>query len=203
MTRLGKKLLILPALAGLCVAADKDATPFRPKPAAEYPNSTRQEGLRVAADPYTTVEQTKPAFGKLNPNVHGVVPILLVMQNEGKNVIKLDTLKVEYVDSHKNRLMSIPAQELPYLKPPERPTVKATPIPPIFQRKKKNELTAIELDQRSWGAKMLPPGESANGFFYFQAIHEPGAMLYITGIRNAATGQELFYFEVPLDPRDR
>jgi hypothetical protein len=44
---------------------------------------------------------------------------------------------------------------------------------------------------------MLPPGESANGFFYFQAIHEPGAMLYITGIRNAATGQELFYFEVP------
>ncbi len=155
----------------------------------------------MAAEAYTSAEQTKPPFGKLNPNVHGVVPILLVMQNEGKNVIKLDGLKVEYIDSRKNRLMSIPAQELPYLKPPERPTVKAHPIPPIFQRKKKNELTAIELDQRSWGAKMLPPGESANGFFYFQAIHEPGAMLYITGIRNAATGQELFYFELPLEPK--
>ena len=48
---------------------------------------------------------------------------------------------------------------------------------------------------------MLPPGESANGFFYFQAIPESGATLYITGIRNAATGQELFYFELPLDPK--
>ena len=173
--------------------------PFRPKPAAEYTRNTRQEGLRIAVEVYSTAEQTKSAFGKLNPNTHGVLPVLLVMQNEGKNVIKLDTLKVEYVDADKNHLTSIPAPELPYLKPPERPTVKASPIPPIFQRKKKNELTAIELDQRSWGAKMLPPGESANGFFYFQAIPESGGMLYITGIRNASTGQELFYFELPLD----
>jgi hypothetical protein len=201
MTRLGKKLLILPACLAICFAADKDAAAFHPKPAAEYSNSTRQEGLRVAAEAYLTTEQTKPPFGKLNPNVHGVLPILVVMQNEGKHALKFDAMKVEYIDPHKNHLMNIPAQELPYLKPPERPTVQARPIPPIFQRKKKNELTAIELDQRSWGAKMLPPGESANGFFYFQAVHEPGATLYITGIRNAATGQELFYFEIPLDPK--
>src|SRR5262249_4270298 len=162
---------------------------------------TRQEGLRIGAEAYTTAEQTKGPFGKLNPNVHGVLPILVVMQNEGKNAIKLDTVKVEYIDSHKNRLMSIPAPELPYLKAPERPTVQARTIPPIFQRKKKNELTAIELDQRSWGAKMLPPGESGNGFFYFQAVHEPGATLYITGLRNASTGQEMFYFEIPLEPK--
>ncbi len=201
MTRLGKKLLILPAWLGLCIAAEKDIAPFRPKPAADYPGNTRQEGLRVAAEAYTYADQTKVAFGKLNPNTHGVLPILLVIQNEGKSVIKLDTLKVEYVDAGTNRLISISAQELPFLKAPERPTVKASPIPPIFQRKKKNELTAIELDQRSWGAKMLPPGESANGFFYFQAVHEAGASLYITGIRNAATGQELFYFELPLEPK--
>ncbi len=201
MTRLGKKLLILPAWLGLCMAAEKDVAPFRPKPAAEYPNSTRQEGLRIAAEPFTYDDQTKAAFGKLNPTKYGVLPILLLMQNDGKAVIKLETVKVEYVDAQKNHLTSISAQELPFLKAPERPTVKASPIPPIFQRKKKNELTAIELDQRSWGAKMLPPGESANGFFYFQAVHEAGASLYITGIRNAATGQELFYFEIPLEPK--
>lgn len=201
MTRLGKKLLILPACVAFCFAADKDVAPFKPKPAAEYSNSTRQEGLRIAAEAYTSAEQTRPPFGKLNPNVHGVLPILVIMQNESKNVIKFDAMKVEYIDGQKNQLINIPATELPYLKAPERPTVKAHPIPPIFQRKKKNELTAIELDQRSWGAKMLPPGESANGFFYFQAVHEPGAKIYITGIRNAATGQELFYFEIPLDPK--
>lgn len=201
MNRLGnKKLTILLALPALCLtAADKEAAPFRVKPANEYPNSTRQEGLRVAAEAFTSAGQTRPPFGKLNPNEHGVLPILLVMQNEGKNVIKLEGIKVEYVDAEKRHIESIPAKDLPYLKPPERPTVKANPIPPVFQRKKKNALTAIELDQRSFGAKMLPPGDSATGFFYFQSDHRPGASLYITGLVNGTSGQEMFYFEVKLD----
>lgn len=202
MTRLGKKLLILPAWAMLCAsAADKDAPVFRPKPAAEYPNSTRQEGLRMGAEIFGSADQTKGAFGKLNPNEHGVLPVLVVMQNDSKNVIRLEGLKIEVIDSNKDRWQNIPPQELPYLKPPERPTVKASPIPPIFQRKKKNALTAIELDQRGFAAKMLPPGESASGFFYFQTPNEPGLTLYLTGLRNAATGQELFYFEIPLDKK--
>ncbi len=45
---------------------------------------------------------------------------------------------------------------------------------------------------------MLPAGESAHGFFYFQAIHKPGAKLYVTGLREAATNNDLFYFEIPL-----
>lgn len=200
MNRLGKKLTILPALAALCLtAADKDAPAFRVKPAAEYANSTRQEGLRLAAEAFTSAEQNKAPFGKLNPNEHGVLPILLVMQNEGKNVIKLEGIRVEYIDAEKRKIENIPAKELPYLKPVERPTVKANPIPPVFQRKKKNALTAIELDQRAFGAKMLPPGDSASGFFYFQSDHRPGAKLYITGLVNGATGQEMFYFEVALD----
>jgi hypothetical protein len=201
MTRLGKKLLILPAWTMLCIAAGKDAAPFRTKPAAEYSNNMRQEGLRLGAEAYTSAEQTKPPFGKLNPNDHGVLPILVVMHNEGKNVIKLDGLKVEYVDAQKRHVINIPASQLPYLKSPDRPKVSANPIPPIFQRKKKNELAAPELDQRGFAAKMLPPGESAHGFFYFQSTHEPGAMLYLTGMVNAASGQEMFYFEVPLDPK--
>lgn len=153
----------------------------------------------MAAEAFSTAEQTKAPFGKLNPNEHGVLPVLLVLQNEGKTVIKLDQIKVEYVDAEKRHIESIPAQELPYLKPPERPTVKAHPIPPVFQRKKKNALTAVELDQRAFGAKMLPPGDAVSGFFYFQSDHRPGASVYITGLRNAATGQEMFYFEIPLN----
>jgi hypothetical protein len=46
---------------------------------------------------------------------------------------------------------------------------------------------------------MLPPGETASGFFYFQATHRPGATLYLTGIKEAGTQRDLFYFEIPLD----
>jgi hypothetical protein len=46
---------------------------------------------------------------------------------------------------------------------------------------------------------MLPPGDSAYGFFYFQTGHSRGTSLYISGIREAQSGKELFYFEIPLD----
>ena len=46
---------------------------------------------------------------------------------------------------------------------------------------------------------MLPPGQSASGFFYFQSPHRPGSVLYITGIREAATRRELFYVEIPFE----
>jgi len=46
---------------------------------------------------------------------------------------------------------------------------------------------------------MLPPGELASGFFYFQTPHRPGGVLYITGIREASTRRELFYFEIPFE----
>jgi hypothetical protein len=46
---------------------------------------------------------------------------------------------------------------------------------------------------------MLPAHESANGFFYFQARMLPGAHLYLTGIQQAASGKDVFYFEIPLE----
>ena len=46
---------------------------------------------------------------------------------------------------------------------------------------------------------MLPAHESANGFFYFQTEHRPGAKFYLTGIKVASTGKDILYFEIPLD----
>jgi hypothetical protein len=45
---------------------------------------------------------------------------------------------------------------------------------------------------------MLPPGDSASGFFYFEAKSEAGDKLYLNGVRDARSGQELLYFEFPL-----
>jgi len=56
-----------------------------------------------------------------------------------------------------------------------------------------------QFEGRAFGAKMLPPGESAHGFVYFFTGHRTGSRIYLTGIQQAATGKELFYFDVPLD----
>jgi hypothetical protein len=46
---------------------------------------------------------------------------------------------------------------------------------------------------------MLPAGESASGCFYFQTRFRGGSTLFLSGLRQAASGKELFYFELPLE----
>ena len=36
---------------------------------------------------------------------------------------------------------------------------------------------------------------------YFQVEHRSGAILYVTGIEEAGSGKDLFYFELPLDEK--
>ena len=63
---------------------------------------------------------------------------------------------------------------------------------------KKNPLAAEEIVSRAFAAKMLPPGESAFGFLYFQTGHRDGSRIYITGVQDATTGEDLLYFDLPL-----
>jgi hypothetical protein len=45
---------------------------------------------------------------------------------------------------------------------------------------------------------MLPPGQSASGFFYFQTGFTRSSSIYVSGLKDAKSGEELFYFEIPL-----
>jgi hypothetical protein len=72
-----------------------------------------------------------------------------------------------------------------------------SPIP-LPHGSKKGPLNTVEIEGRGFSARLLPEGGSVNGFFYFQTEHRPGCSLYITGIKDAASGKDYFYFEVPL-----
>ena len=50
----------------------------------------------------------------------------------------------------------------------------------------------------AFAADTLPPGNSASGFFYFQAESQPQATIYLSGITEAGSGRALLYFEVPV-----
>ena len=62
----------------------------------------------------------------------------------------------------------------------------------------KNPLDIGEIEARAFSAEMLPPGQSASGFFYFQTGYQRGSSLYLSGLREAESGKELLYFEIPL-----
>jgi hypothetical protein len=180
--------------------ADKNA-PFKPGPTESYPCRQTQEKVTVAVQPFDTEEQTRLAFDKLDPNRYGVLPVLVIIRNDGPGTLMLDGLRVEYLTDSRQKVEAIPSREVARVNAPGRPHISGGPLPTQIPRSstKKNPLTNWTIEGRAFAAKALPPGESASGFFYFEARHRSGAALYLTGLREAPSRRELFYFEIPLD----
>ncbi len=202
MKFVAKSLILLLSIA-TGFGADKDQQVFRPVDPEDYPNRQTISKLTIAADAFTTRDETEKAFGKLDPKKYGILPVLVLFKNDSSEALRLDTMKVEYMRPDRRRLQPIPAHEVRFLRGVEKPNPSSVgmPAPPIpgIGRKKKNPLAADEVEGRSFAAKMLPPNDSAWGFFYFNTTHWDESLLYVTGIVEAATGQELFFYEIPLE----
>lgn len=179
-------------------AADKDR-PFHVGPAAGYVNKQVQGSITIGVEAYDTEAKAKEAFGKAKPYQEGILPVLVVIENSGQKAIRLDQLKAVYVGPNRNRVEATPARDVRFLRGPRRPDVVTGPTGgPRIGKSKKNPLETWEIEGRAFSAKMLPPGETASGFFYFQTGLQRTSQLYLSGLTEADTGKELFYFEIPL-----
>jgi hypothetical protein len=199
MRVLRKSLILLLSIATGAVPA-KELPKFQPGPANSFANKQTVDKLTVAAALYDTEDLATTAFGKNTPNRYGVLPVLVVMQNDSSQALRLSEMEVRYVTPDGARVEATPALDLQYLpggKRPRAPGGPTSPIP-IPRGKHKNPMSSWEIEGRAFAVKMLPAGQAAYGFFYFQTVPRQQAQLYITGIREASTGKELFYVEIPL-----
>jgi hypothetical protein len=187
-------LLLVPSLV---FAADK--TTFQSKPAGEYPHRQTSEKVTIAAQPFLTDEETKEPFGKVNPWRYGVLPILVVIQNDGADTLRLDRIKVSYILPDNTRVEATPPGDVKYLLGVKTPTHIPGSSLPIHVGSKKSPLSEWEIEGRAFAAKVIPPGQSASGFFYFQTENTSDAALVdVDGLKNAASGKDLYYFEIPM-----
>jgi hypothetical protein len=193
-----KRLALLMSIAGVAVcyqAVDKDHPAFHPPPAMDLPHRQTNDKVTIGADPYTAGDKMKAAFGKVNPYQYGILPVLIAIQNDSGQSIKMDGMKAEYDAPHGDRIESTPAKDVRYTQGggPPRP-----PIGVIPRGVKKSPLDIWEIEGRAFAAEMIPPGNSAYGFVYFQTTNLKGATIYLSGMTEAATGKELLFFEIPL-----
>jgi hypothetical protein len=189
---------VLLSIATVC--AD-DKVPFRPGAASSYPNHQTLDKITIAAVPYITEEQSRAAFGKVNPTKYGVEPILVILQNDTGKTLRLD-LEAEFVDPGNRRIEATPVSDVLYIGTEvKRPRMPGTSPIPLPSRNKKGPLNTPEIETRAFAAKMLTDGSSASGFFYFQTPHIPGSKLVLSGLKDAASGKDYFFFEVPLDAK--
>src|SRR5581483_5290121 len=88
--------LMLVALA--CVQADtkKEDARFSPGPISSYQNKQTIQGVTVAAAPYDTEELAHAAFGKIDPNRYGILPVLVIIQNDTDKTVSLTRMEAKY-----------------------------------------------------------------------------------------------------------
>ncbi|MEO8027406.1 MAG: hypothetical protein ABI823_13080 [Bryobacteraceae bacterium] len=191
---------VLAQSVGLAADKEKDKSRFAPGPADSYKGVETHQGITMVAVPYVKEDQTRTAFGKFNPNDEGVLPVLLILENKTGKALRLD-LKTEFIEASGRHLENTPARDLPYLRAPKQPKlVEESRLPiPLPRKKGKSPFSAWEIEGRAFLAKLIPPGDTVSGFFYFQTRHEPGSKMYLTGISDAQSGKEYFYFELPLE----
>lgn len=191
----GVILLSIAAQAG----DDKDKDRFAPGPTSSYKGSQTTEKITMAAVPFIDEEQIRSAFGKVNPNKYGVLPVLVILENGTGKALKLN-LEADFVGPGGKHMEATPASDVTFI----GGSGKAPPIPganplPFPRRAKKGPLNVWEIEGRAFTAKLVPLGERVYGFVYFQTDYKPGSTLYLTGISDATTGKEYLYFEVPME----
>jgi hypothetical protein len=196
-----KRLALILSIAALAAAQSKppkDAAAFKPGEAASFAAHQTNDKITIGVEPYDHGDKVKVAFGKLDPYEHGILPVLVVIQNDSDKAIRLDRLKAEYAGPNRDRVEATPAKDVRYLQGPQRPGAIPGPGGRVKVLKTKNPLNVWEIEGRAFAAAMLPPGQSASGFFYFQTGLQRDATIYIAGLTEASTSRELLFFELPL-----
>src|SRR5579862_4118864 len=88
-------VIVLLSIA-VATAADKEKPRFAPGPASSYAAHQTLDKITIAAVPFLTDAETATAFGKVNPNKHGILPVLVILENGTGKALRLD-LTAEFV----------------------------------------------------------------------------------------------------------
>src|SRR3954451_16406725 len=119
-------LLTLVASISVVEGVDKDKNKFSPGPASSFATKQTDNGVTIAAVAYDTEALASTAFGKMNPYQHGVLPVLVVIQNDSKQSIRLDRMDAMYIAADREKLEPTSPQDVPRLRPPKRPNMNGT-----------------------------------------------------------------------------
>ena len=161
-----------------------------------------KEKVTVAIDPYDMAD--KAQIFSVNYREQDIVPIFLIVTNDGDQSVTLNDVKTQLVTLNRTKLSPASTDDL--YRRLSHPARSDTPYPLPFPRKKvKGAVSKKALDEinsAQFGAKAVEPHTTQSGFLFFDVsgISTPlaGANFYLSGMHDASGG-ELMYFEIPLE----
>ncbi len=206
MLRKSARIIFCLLAVALIATADKEFAPPRVQHASTYPahDAHSNESVTIAADPYDRGD--KVGIFTVRYNDAGFLPINVIVSNDGGQPVALTDMRVELITAEKTRISPATRDDIqrrfartPRSGPPPRPS----PLPiPRGTIRRPNLAVVDEFNQARFVAKAVEPRANQAGFFFFdvQDISGPlaGARLYVIGVKDSQ-GNELMYFEIPLD----
>ncbi|MGH9532449.1 MAG: hypothetical protein ACRD2Q_08645 [Terriglobales bacterium] len=177
--------------------------------AKTYPahEAHEMEKLSIAADPYDMPDKATVFVTPYRKE--GILPVHLIVSNDGKKPVTMQELKVELITVKHVKIPPATPDDIyrklaRHTRRGDEPSRNPLPIP--LPRKKPNYSIKSEyveeIERLRFLARAVEPESTQAGFFFFDVEGVPnplaGAYLYVSGIRNA-DGHELFYFEIPME----
>jgi len=163
-----------------------------------------RENVTVAADPYDLPD--KASIFTVNYQEHGFLPVFLIITNDGDQPISLTSMKLQMNFRDRSKAGPVTKDDIfGRITHVKGGSSLPAPSPLPFPRHPKGGLPkgAIdELDKAMFQAKAVEPKTTQSGFVFFDVsgLSNPlsGATLYVSDI-NDNKGQELMYFEIPME----
>lgn len=185
------------------VVAGKHFVMPEARPAATYPahDEHPMEHVTVALDPYDMPD--KANIFSVHYNEIGMVPVFLVITNDGDQPISLVGMRAELVTVDRTKLLpSTPDDLFRRLSHPERRSSYPLPFPTKKVKGGVSSEARDEVNNSQFAAQAVEPHSTQSGFLFFdvEGISTPlaGAHFYLTDVHDAK-GNELMYFEIPLE----
>jgi len=196
-------LLTVLAFIGSVLAAKQFVRPVA-QPASSYPAHDQHPDERVtaAADPYDMPD--KAQIFTVNYRDEGLLPIFVVITNDGDQPVELSSVRAQFVTSSRVKISPSSAEDI--YRRLSKPSRNDSPSPiPIPRKKVKGTVdkkAQDEIQAALFSARAVEPRSTQSGFMFFDvegvSAPLPGSRLFLTGVRNSK-GEELMYFEIPME----
>ena len=192
--------LVLPAWAN-----DHTPPPVQPASAFAAVEVHDDEKVAIAAEPFDTRE--KGAIFRVDYISHGVMPVRLIVTNNGSRPISLRDARILFLTAAGDKIQAAEPEDVQRLMTRKEREGKKIPLPgplPTIKMKPKGSIKQIEDDFNTfeYGALVVEPHTTRAGFLFYDVsqLDDPlkGAKLHLHKVRDA-DGKELFYFEIPFD----
>ena len=192
--------LALPAMA-----SDHSAPAVQPATTYAAVEVHEDEKVAIAAEPYDTKE--KESIFKVDYLSHGVMPVRLIITNNGERPISLRDARILFLTAAGEKIQAAEPEDVERLMTQKERQGSKIPMPgpiPSIKLKPKASNQDIEQDFNTfeYQALVVEAHTTRAGFLFYDVsqLDHPlqDAKLHLHKLRDA-DGQELFYFEIPFD----